>query len=153
MAQLRCESGICVGGFIIDEAADATSPPLDGKSRVQPEQFRLGMHYSLRNNAPTAARQLVFIGEQNNVRTQLEPGEQTITSNARGRGYRSPSNSISMDSSRKNCRLLQRALSQRIGRSARYGCCSVEDSRRTEVEPELISGTSASRPSSAPDPQ
>ncbi len=33
-----------------------------------------------------AARQLIFIGEQNNVRTQLEPGEQTITSNARGRG-------------------------------------------------------------------
>ncbi len=53
------------------------SPPLDGKSRVQPEQFRLVMHYFLRNNDPTAARQLIFIGEQNNVRTQLEPGEQT----------------------------------------------------------------------------
>ena len=39
--------------------------------------FRLGMHYFLRNNDPTAARQLIFIGEQNNVRTQLEPGEQT----------------------------------------------------------------------------
>ena len=44
------------------------------------------MHYFLRNNDPTAARQLIFIGEQNNVRTQLEPGEQTITSNARARG-------------------------------------------------------------------
>ncbi len=40
--------------------------------------FRLGTHYFLRNNDPTAARQLLFIGEQNNVRTQLEPGEQKV---------------------------------------------------------------------------
>lgn len=40
--------------------------------------FRLGMHYFLRNNDPTAARQLIFIGEQNNVRTQLEPVEQKV---------------------------------------------------------------------------
>ena len=40
--------------------------------------FRLGMHYFLRNNDPTAARQLIFIGEQNNVRTQLEPAEQRV---------------------------------------------------------------------------
>ena len=40
--------------------------------------FRLGMHYFLRNNDPTAARQLIFIGEQNNVRNQLEPGEQKV---------------------------------------------------------------------------
>jgi predicted transcriptional regulator YheO len=40
--------------------------------------FRLGMHYFLRNNDPTAARQLIFIGEQNNVRTQLEPAEQKV---------------------------------------------------------------------------
>ena len=32
------------------------------------KNFRLGMHYFLRNNDPTAARQLIFIGEQNNVR-------------------------------------------------------------------------------------
>src|SRR5438876_6463557 len=38
--------------------------------------FRLGMHYFLKNNDHTAARQLLFIGEQNNVRTQLEPTEQ-----------------------------------------------------------------------------
>ena len=44
------------------------------------------MHYFLRNNDPTATRRRIFIGEQNNVRTQLEPGERTITSNARGRG-------------------------------------------------------------------
>ena len=42
--------------------------------------FRLGMHYFLRNNDPTAARQLIFIGEQNNVRTQLEPTEQKVYS-------------------------------------------------------------------------
>jgi predicted transcriptional regulator YheO len=40
--------------------------------------FRLGMHYFLRNDDPTAARQLIFIGEQNNVRNQLEPGEQKV---------------------------------------------------------------------------
>ena len=42
--------------------------------------FRLGMHYFLRNNDPTAARQLIFIGEQNNVRTQLELAEQKVYS-------------------------------------------------------------------------
>jgi predicted transcriptional regulator YheO len=40
--------------------------------------FRLGMHYFLKNNDYTAARQLIFIGEQNNVRAQLEPGEQKV---------------------------------------------------------------------------
>ena len=38
--------------------------------------FRLGMHYFLKNNDYTAARQLIFIGEQNNVRQKLEPAEQ-----------------------------------------------------------------------------
>jgi len=37
------------------------------------KDFRLGMHYFLKNNDYTAARQLIFIGEQNNVRAQLEP--------------------------------------------------------------------------------
>jgi predicted transcriptional regulator YheO len=36
------------------------------------------MHYFLRNNDPTAARQLIFIGEQNSVRTRLEPAEQKV---------------------------------------------------------------------------
>lgn len=40
--------------------------------------FRLGMHYFLRNDDPTAARQLIFIGEQNNVRARLEPAEQKV---------------------------------------------------------------------------
>ena len=40
--------------------------------------FRLGMHYFLKNNDYTAARQLIFIGEQNNVRDQLEPSEQKV---------------------------------------------------------------------------
>src|SRR3989442_6544783 len=40
------------------------------------KDFRLGMHYFLKNNDYTAARQLIFIGEQNNVRGQLEPAEQ-----------------------------------------------------------------------------
>src|SRR5438552_17519617 len=40
------------------------------------KDFRLGMHYFLKNNDYTAARQLIFIGEQNNARAQLEPAEQ-----------------------------------------------------------------------------
>src|SRR6266705_4840456 len=40
------------------------------------KDFRLGMHYFLKNDDHTAARQLIFIGEQNNVRAQLEPAEQ-----------------------------------------------------------------------------
>ena len=39
------------------------------------KDFRLGMHYFLKNEDHTA-RQLIFIGEQNNVRAQLEPAEQ-----------------------------------------------------------------------------
>jgi predicted transcriptional regulator YheO len=42
------------------------------------KDFRLGMHYFLKNEDRTAARQLIFIGEQNNVRNQLEPTEQKI---------------------------------------------------------------------------
>src|SRR3954447_6799147 len=38
--------------------------------------FRLGMHYFLKNDDHTAARQLIFIGEQSNVREKLEPAEQ-----------------------------------------------------------------------------
>ena len=40
--------------------------------------FRLGVHYFLKNKDYTAARQLIFIGEQNNVRNQLEPVEQKV---------------------------------------------------------------------------
>jgi hypothetical protein len=42
------------------------------------KDFRLGMHYFLKNQDQTAARQLIFIGEQNNVRAQLEPTEQKV---------------------------------------------------------------------------
>src|SRR5713101_7575275 len=42
------------------------------------KDFRLGMHYFLKNHDYTAARQLIFIGEQNNVRGQLEPAEQKV---------------------------------------------------------------------------
>ncbi len=42
------------------------------------KDFRLGMHYFLRNFDPMAARQLIFIGEQNDVRAQLEPTEQKV---------------------------------------------------------------------------
>src|SRR5204863_8454169 len=42
------------------------------------KHFQLGMHYFLKNNVYTAARALIFIGEQNNVRVQLEPAEQKV---------------------------------------------------------------------------
>src|SRR5438874_9157148 len=42
------------------------------------KDYRLGMHYFLKNEDHTAARQLIFIGEQSNVRTQLEPAEQKV---------------------------------------------------------------------------
>src|ERR1041385_1381126 len=44
------------------------------------KDFRLGMHYFLKNEDHTAARQLIFIGEQNNVRNLLEPAEQKVYS-------------------------------------------------------------------------
>ena len=50
----------------------------DNFSEFSLKDFRLGMHYFLRNNDPMAARQLIFIGEQNNVRAQLEPAEQEV---------------------------------------------------------------------------
>src|SRR3982750_4426614 len=42
------------------------------------KDFRLGMHYFLRNFDSRAARHLIFIGEQNNVRARLEPAEQKV---------------------------------------------------------------------------
>ncbi|HEY1961555.1 MAG TPA: PAS domain-containing protein, partial [Rhizomicrobium sp.] len=39
------------------------------------KDFRLGIHYFLRNADSRAARQLIFIGEQNNVRQQLGEAE------------------------------------------------------------------------------
>ena len=39
------------------------------------KDFRLGIHYLLKNKDNTAARQLIFIGEQNNVRQLLETSE------------------------------------------------------------------------------
>jgi len=50
----------------------------DNIPRFNLKDFRLGMHYFLKNNDYTAARQLIFIGEQNNVRAQLEPSEQKV---------------------------------------------------------------------------
>src|SRR5438874_3023569 len=50
----------------------------DNFPEFNPKDFRLGMHYFVRNFDPLAARQLIFIGEQNNVRAQLEPAEQKV---------------------------------------------------------------------------
>src|SRR5262249_776759 len=42
------------------------------------KDFLLGVHYFLKNEDRTAAQQLSFIGEENNVRAQLEPAEQKV---------------------------------------------------------------------------
>ncbi len=39
------------------------------------KDFRLGMHYFLKNEDHTAARQLIFIGEQNNVLSEHRDGD------------------------------------------------------------------------------
>ena len=39
------------------------------------KDFRLGIHYLLRSRDPRAARQLIFIGEQNHVREQLDEND------------------------------------------------------------------------------
>jgi predicted transcriptional regulator YheO len=39
------------------------------------KDFRLGMHHFLRNSDPRAARQLIFIGEQNNVKALLNSAD------------------------------------------------------------------------------
>src|SRR6202022_4992957 len=50
----------------------------DNIPRFNLKDFRLGVHYFLKNEDHTAARQLIFIGEQNNVREKLEPAEQKV---------------------------------------------------------------------------
>jgi len=50
----------------------------DNIPRFNLKDFRLGVHYFLKNNDYTAARQLIFIAEQNNVREKLEPAEQKV---------------------------------------------------------------------------
>lgn len=53
--------------------------PFDADKNNLPQlsikDFRLAVHYFLKNKDYTAARQLIFIGEQNNVRNQLEAVE------------------------------------------------------------------------------
>src|SRR5438128_12646176 len=43
------------------------------------KDFRLGMHYFLKNHDYTAARQLISIGEHNNVHTHLELADQKVS--------------------------------------------------------------------------
>jgi predicted transcriptional regulator YheO len=47
----------------------------DNFAEFSVRNFRLGMHYLLRNRDFRAARQLIFIGEQNNVRDMLDAQE------------------------------------------------------------------------------
>src|SRR5947207_14540010 len=49
------------------------------------KDFRLRMHYFLKNEDHTAARQLIFIAAQNNVRTQLELAAQNVNAQLFGK--------------------------------------------------------------------
>ena len=68
--------------------------------------FRLGMHYFLKNNDYTAARQLIFIGEQNNVREKLEPTEQKEYARFSRSTTASESSTIRMSISKITCESL-----------------------------------------------
>src|SRR3954471_1327936 len=50
----------------------------DNFAEFELRDFRLGMHYLLRNRDPKAARQLIFIGEQNNVRELLDQADKRL---------------------------------------------------------------------------
>ncbi len=70
------------------------------------KDFRLGMHYFLKNEDHTAARQLIFIGEQNNVRTQLEPTDPAhslivLENNVTGRHLRNGTTNLLIDLKRR----------------------------------------------------
>ena len=71
-------SGAALAGGWRSTTSTRTPINRDNFPEFNLNNFRLGTHYFLRNNDPTAARQLIFIGEQNNVRSQLEPTEQKV---------------------------------------------------------------------------
>lgn len=50
----------------------------DNFAEFDVRDFRLGMHYLLRNRDSRAARQLIFIGEQNNVRELLDKQDKRL---------------------------------------------------------------------------
>ena len=87
MAEIAAALIIFVGGLLIGKYRERKR--LHGKSLDQYDfypyassrenfaefslrDFRLGVHYFLRNTDMRAARQLIFIGEQNGVRQSLE---------------------------------------------------------------------------------
>lgn len=51
------------------------------------KDFRLGVHHFLRNPDRRAARQLIFIGEQNNVRQQLNDSDARAYARLKSRNY------------------------------------------------------------------
>jgi hypothetical protein len=77
--------------------------------------FRLGMHYLLRNRDSRAARQLIFIGEQNNVRDLLDSKDkqsyEKLYSKYRGAEITSDANEY-MENYRNIVRLLGRTFPQ-----------------------------------------
>ena len=77
--------------------------------------FRLGMHYLLRNRDSRAARQLIFIGEQNNVRDLLDNKDkqsyEKLFSKYRGAEITSDANEY-MENYRNIVRLLGRTFPQ-----------------------------------------
>ena len=82
-ASVFCGANIKSGGASLGEISKSTDfypfiVTRENFGEFSLKDFRLGIHYFLKNEDHTAARQLIFIGEQNNVRAQLEPTEQKV---------------------------------------------------------------------------
>jgi predicted transcriptional regulator YheO len=73
------------------------------------KDFRLGMHYFMRNTDSRAARQLIFIGEQSNVRHQLNEADARCYDRLRSR-YQAANNSDDTREYLENYRNIVRLL-------------------------------------------
>src|SRR6266480_2455364 len=97
--------------------------------------FRLGMHYFLKNEDHTAARQLIFIGEQNNVRGQLEPVEQRVyaqlfDNNDTGRHLRDGTTNLLIDLKKRQL-LNEEKLNYELNIGARkFKCTTIPITRK-----------------------
>jgi predicted transcriptional regulator YheO len=90
LTDLAASSLLATGGFVVGrlrERRRLTGRPLhdydfypyaatrENFAEFSLKDFRLGVHHFLRNNDSRAARQLIFIGEQNSVKNQLNASD------------------------------------------------------------------------------
>jgi predicted transcriptional regulator YheO len=105
----------CTGRDLTDYDFYPYQTTPDNFAEFSLRDFRLGMHYLLRNQDSRAARQLIFIGEQNNVRDLLDNKDkhsyQKLFSSYRGSEIVSDANEY-MENYRNIVRLLGRTFPQ-----------------------------------------